>query len=254
MQLNKITYIANAGVLVEINDKKVLIDGLSNSNLKIYKNTPNTIKQQIIAGVPPFHNIDLLLFTHHHSDHFDVNASIEYLRCNEDAVIVSTTKVISAIKKEAPDLKNYNLVVVNPLGYGTETIAIKGISINCISLLHEGRGNDNVENIGYLLHMDGKKILHVGDAKSVKENYMPLNLAKENIDLLLAPFPYVGLPRGRQIVKNYINPKKIAAIHLPYEALDHHGWINTTKKSYRKVESTFVEVIFLEEIGDFINL
>lgn len=47
-ELNRVTYVANAGVLIELGNKKILIDGFCNSVLPIYKNPPKTLKEQMI--------------------------------------------------------------------------------------------------------------------------------------------------------------------------------------------------------------
>ena len=43
-------------------------------------------------------------------------------------------------------------------------------------------------------------------------------------------------------------------VHLPYKELDTKGWINATMKSYKRVEAEFIETVFFENIGDYINI
>ena len=56
---------ANAGVLLTLDDVKILLDGVCREVLS-YPATPPVIKQELIACPP-----DIVLFTHEHEDHFD---------------------------------------------------------------------------------------------------------------------------------------------------------------------------------------
>ena len=56
---------ANAGVLLTLDDVKILLDGVCREVLS-YPATPPVIKQELIACPP-----DVVLFTHEHEDHFD---------------------------------------------------------------------------------------------------------------------------------------------------------------------------------------
>lgn len=42
----KITYISNAGVLLDFGNKKIIVDGLCNSTVPMFKNPPAKIKKQ----------------------------------------------------------------------------------------------------------------------------------------------------------------------------------------------------------------
>lgn len=257
MTHQKITYICNAGVMVELDDHKILIDGLCNSALPLYKNPPAEIREQIISGMAPFNNIEVLLFTHHHSDHFDPVSTAFFLKQNQNALVISSPEVIARLNCQIPNTENGRLIAQDlPLGDSGD-FQIKGLKIQALAMRHDGKEYHDVLNLAYLIEAADKRILHVGDAKPIAENfftenYLTLNLTAENIDLLLAPFPYVGLPSARQLIEKYIQPKKIAAIHLPVRELDRQGWIDSTMKSYLKVKDDFIETVFLEEPGDSI--
>lgn len=250
--MNKITYISNAGVMLEWGHKKVLIDGFNNSMIPIYKSPPPDMMKKMVLGLPPFDAIDVLLFTHHHCDHFDIESTGEFLKHNRDTVVMSTCEVIDKIAREYPEMNSDRLIRLNPPLHGRIETTIKGMNITSISLLHDGKEYEDVKNLAYLIHMGGRRILHLGDAMPAEENYTNLNLAEEDIDLLIAAFPYVSIPRGRQVIKGHIKPKKIAAVHLPCREKDQFHWIESAKKSYKRVQDDFIETVFLENIGEYI--
>lgn len=253
-QFHKVTYISNAGILLEYNDKKIMIDGFCNSILPIYKSPSDETKEFMISGINQFENIDALLFTHNHPDHFDAQSTVSFLKNNKKTIILAPSKVIMEIKQGFPDIESRRLVNLKETLGKTEDININGIDIKSISMLHDGKEYRNVSNLAYLVNIAGKRVLHVGDAKPIKENYIHLGLIQENIDLLIAPFPYIGLPGARQVIEKYIKPRKIALVHLPYREMDTYGWIDQTMKSYLRVKDTITETVFFENIGEFINI
>jgi L-ascorbate metabolism protein UlaG (beta-lactamase superfamily) len=250
-QLAKVTYISNAGVLAELGDRKILIDSLCNSTIPLYKNPPAATRDQMFRGVPPFDKIDCLLFTHHHPDHFDPEGAADFGRHHKDALIIAPPIVVSQISARLSVMESKRLVTVDPAGEALRDLQINGIKIRPISMRHDGEQYRDVPNLAYLIAAAGKTILHVGDAKPIPENYLELNLAAENIDLLLAPFPYVGLPKGRRVIAELVKPKKVAAIHLPVREFDRDGWIAITMKNYLKVKDDFVATVFFEDSGDY---
>jgi L-ascorbate metabolism protein UlaG (beta-lactamase superfamily) len=253
-QLDKVTYLSNAGVMLELRGHKILIDSLCNSTIPLYKNLPAATREQMILGLPPFDNIACLLFTHHHCDHFDPEGAACFLRYHKDTFIISTPDVTSQISGRLPGMENKSLITADTSSGALQDIKINGINIRAVAMRHDGERYRDVPNLAYLIATAGKKILHVGDARPIPENYRRLNLVAQNIDLLLAPFPYVGLPKGRQVIEEYINPKKVAVIHLPIRELDRDGWINATMKNYLKVKNDFVTTVFFEDSGDYMMI
>lgn len=253
-QLFKITYVCNAGILAEYEGKKFLIDGLCNSNIPIFKYPSKETVDHIIKGIPPFDHIDVLLFSHHHTDHFDLTLVAETLKNNSNITMVSTPDAISMITPLISEYNKANVIALTPALHTSENIYVNGIRICAFSLIHEGKEYKNVQNFAYLVQIEDKKILHVGDAKSFEENFININLIQEEIDLLLVPFYYIGRPSSRRLIRQYIAPKKIGVLHLPYENKDKNGWIKATKKSWERVKDDFVETTFLEKMGTSIYI
>lgn len=251
MNETNVTYVANAGVLINLAGKKILIDALCNSSLPIFQNTPVDIYNQIMRNISPYDNIDLILITHNHEDHFDAKMIGQYLDQHVNTVVISTEGVISELRNRISDPKDPRLIAINPQLYCAERIRVKDIDIQAFSMTHDGKEYVDVKNLAFLITY-GRIILHIGDAAPIKDNYQALNLRQHNIDLLIANFPYVGLPSARQIIKDYINPKSIAVVHLPIKDHDNYGWIHSTKKSYDRVKDSFYPTEFLDQVGSAI--
>jgi L-ascorbate metabolism protein UlaG (beta-lactamase superfamily) len=248
IQSKELTYLANAGVLLKLGDKKIVIDGFCASTNPLYKSTPADISEQMILGTPPFDNIDLMLITHEHEDHFDGGSIARFLQHNPNTVVISTCKVIAKIKGLMPSSHGLCLIALNPSLSERKSISANGILVQAMAMLHDGKGYSEVKNLAYLVQYE-KTILHLGDAALVKENFVSLELDKEKIDLLIANFPFVGLPSGRKIVTDMIKPQKMVSVHLPHQALDSGGWIEATKKRYERVKEEFIPTEFLEDLN-----
>ncbi len=61
----KITRTSNAGVLIEAENSKILIDGVTKP-YSYYEGTPISLLEKLLMSPP-----DVLVYTHCHSDHFD---------------------------------------------------------------------------------------------------------------------------------------------------------------------------------------
>ncbi len=145
---------------------------------------------------------DIILITHHHGDHLDLNA-------------------IDAIKKEGTDilcteLCNQKIKSGKVLKNG-DTITIKGIRIETVpayNLIH--KNNNGIpfhlkgECNGYVLTIGDKRIYIAGDTENIPEMKQ-----LKNIDITFLPMnlPYTMTPQMVADAVNIINPKILYPYH-----------------------------------------
>src|SRR5687768_3392502 len=65
-----ITFLANEGVMLSAGGKKVLIDGLFLKYQSGFALPADSTQRALQSARPPFDNVDLILATHRHGDHF----------------------------------------------------------------------------------------------------------------------------------------------------------------------------------------
>lgn len=65
-----VTYLANAGVLIEAGVNRVVIDGLHQPCKPAFACLPEEERDKFEAAKAPYHEIDLLLVSHKRRDHF----------------------------------------------------------------------------------------------------------------------------------------------------------------------------------------
>ncbi|HKY29938.1 MAG TPA: MBL fold metallo-hydrolase [Pyrinomonadaceae bacterium] len=212
----EITYIANQGVLISVGDKQVLIDGLHREYKPAYAFLPPPQREKIETAKAPFDTIDLILVSHLHLDHFHPESVGRHLQHNLEATLVSSQQVTDEVEK---NFKGYDAIktrVVAATPPLKERVAMKasGIDFEVLGLRH---GNENfrwIQNLGHLIKLGGKRILHIGDADTALENFESFKLHEAGIDVAFIPFWFLLDEDGQTLVTKHIRPKHIIAVHI----------------------------------------
>jgi L-ascorbate metabolism protein UlaG (beta-lactamase superfamily) len=211
----KITYLGNSGFLITVGDKKILIDALYKAFQYGYQ-IPSTEMESMMSATPPFDDVDLVLATHKHADHFSVQTVREYLEKNPEAKFASVAQVTSMLSEFGDrvitmDAKNGAPVEAN----------IDGIEVEAIYLSHGVPSGGAVETINnaYVVTINGITIFQTGDVDPglfETENLQGYQLAEKNIDIALIPHFILSDPAYLNDVKELIKSKYIIAIHYEY--------------------------------------
>ncbi|MFN0109867.1 MAG: MBL fold metallo-hydrolase [Blastocatellia bacterium] len=214
----EITYIANEGVLLAAGDKQVLIDGLHRNDRTFshYAFLPTAEREKIETAKTPFDKIDLLLFSHRHYDHFHAEAAGLHLQHNPKTQLVSSQQVVSDIEQQ---FKNYAVIksrVLSTTPRLKERMPMKvgGIEFELLGVGHGSGSFREIQNLGHIIKLGGKKLLHVGDAELEPEIFAKLNLDEEGIDIAILPFWLLIGKDGPALVREHIKPKHLIAVHV----------------------------------------
>lgn len=191
----KITYIGHATVLIENSDVRILADPFFGQKilLRLKRRIPPACS---VEELPP---IDMVLISHTHPDHFDLEA---ISKLKGDPVIIMPWG-------RKNDLKNHaaNAVELKPW----ESYEKSGVKLTAIPARHM-YGNC----LGYIIEISGQKIYFTGDTKMFSGIE---KLRTQNIDLMLLPFdgtPVFGsiwtIDESVEAIKK-IQPKIFVPIH-----------------------------------------
>ena len=223
-----VTYIANEGFLIEGGGKKILIDALFNDNTIDFCDVPSEeTLNKILATHSPFDDVDLLLVTHQHRDHFDADLALTYMKNNKHCNLIGPQQVVDQLSKAIEYNKIKERVhTITPQINSGESVIIKGIKLIVLRLQHssyfvtdEQTGKEvdrhkNIQNLGFMIYLGNYKILHTGDSFLQNlEEYKYYRLDKEKIDIAFLLFT----PSRIEAVKNYIKPQNIIMMHLPID-------------------------------------
>ena len=214
-QIN-LTYIANAGFLVESGGKQLIIDALFKQGWDTYL-TPSESQVSLITNRKfPFDKTNLMLITHDHGDHFDAAMVVYYLKNNTENMLIAPPLVINAILKNPDNIKlKEQMVDLDKINRTKNDITIHGIRVRSFFIQHDNR--TEIENVGYLIDINGIKVFHSGDYNGSEiTEFEKLALQKEKIDVAILNFyGFWSIEEERTFTKKYINPKNIALMHIP---------------------------------------
>ena len=164
----KITKFAQSCILIETNGKRILID-------------PGIISYDESLPVEYWNNIDILLVTHKHADHFNEPAIKEIVK-NPKTKLYSSAEVNQTFPE----------ITMNIVKAG-DVINDDDLMIKVVKAVHGYlpylRGDSEIhENVGYIIEAEGKKIYITSDTLCFKNDF--------KCDVLFVPVSGCGLVMG----------------------------------------------------------
>ncbi len=206
-----VTYIANEGFLVRAAGKKVLTDAPIVAPPEA--NPKETVKA-ITGGREPFNDLDLILVTHQHADHFDPASLIACLRSNSKARLVAPTQAVDLMRSiDGFASVESQLQEIKGEAGAREQVRHNGITVDVLCLNHEHL--QQVRNLAFVVELGGTRFLHMGDA-FVNENEAHL----QSYPFEQAPIDFVFLNQydrsqtTQQFIARKIKPSRIIAMHV----------------------------------------
>ena len=210
---------ANAGILLTLDDTKILLDGVS-QEVKPYLATPPAIKQELLSCPP-----DILLFTHVHEDHFDP----EYCR-KVNQPICSTSQVAEELSATV---------------HTEKMVTVGEVKITSVPTRHMGHYGKTTEHRSFVLE-GSQTVWFLGDAS-------PMELKKfagfSKPDVLIIPYPYVSTPAALKMVETFL-PCKIVLLHMPLTE-------NDPEKIWQSVQDGLEYLkayLYVPALGEILNL
>ena len=209
-----ITFLANEGVLLSSGPRKVLIDALFQKYGPEYAVPADSTQRALRNARAPFDLVDLILVTHRHGDHFHPVPAATHLRMNPRAHLVTSQQVIDSLRSGASGLPDARILSRTTTPGSTRREVIAGIIVHLLGLPHGGERHRQVEHLGYVVELGGRRVLHVGDTDITEAAFAPLRLDSMRIDVALLPAWMVTSRQGREVIERWIRPRQVVAIHV----------------------------------------
>jgi len=228
----EIIYIANEGFLIKTSNKNILIDALFGGFEADWCVIPSAeVVKKMETCSEPFDQIDVILVSHAHIDHFNAEIVSKHLNNNEAAILICPEQVRLELEKQK-GYKNFSARIKETTpeyDRGSQFVEVEGIKLQVWKLKHSAfyiesektgqkyNKHENVQNLGFTIEIDHKKIFHGGDwgDDGVGENSNPFN--EEKIDVaFLSIGAYLRLfgPDSKQ-VEGFKKPENIVLMHIP---------------------------------------
>jgi len=212
----QITALGNEGFLVETGSSTVIVDGLY-SGLEGYVAPTEEQRGRRERAEPPFDEIDLVLATHHHPDHFDARVVGEFLNANRHAVFLSTPMAVDLLRGEREEFRNIpeRVRAVYPAEGESEHLEIGDIQVEILNLHHGRKRSLPVENVGFVVEMNGVSFLHIGDTLATADELAALKLSDRGIDIAFVPYWHLLDSKSAGNYLEVIGATTVVAMHLP---------------------------------------
>ncbi len=201
----KLTFIANAGVVMELDGFRVWVDAL-NAPAPGFSHVTDgmwaRMKQEASLRPP-----DALFFTHSHPDHFSQKLAQEALARWPEAKL---------IMPENPFAGQIDLT-------GEQTrLTVKGADMRFHYLPHLGGHSNRIPHYGCVVERGGARVLFTGDSVGAGHALKAL-LDDRPVDVAVMAFPWIVTQGGRNTIERFIRPAHVAVVHIPFSADDTDG-------------------------------
>ena len=171
----KITWIGQAGLLMEKNDIKIMIDPYLSDSVKSInpKNYRRVEVNKDLFGIKP----DIMIFTHNHLDHYDPETVDKFITDSTSVTVLSPVSVWNEVRKIGGD---NNYVMFNRYTTWTEY----GIKFTAVKAEHS-----DLSAIGVIIDDGDKKYYVTGDTLYNSEILKDL---PDDIEAVFLPVNGVG--------------------------------------------------------------
>lgn len=181
----RISRVSNAGVLLELDGVKILLDGFCTGHGP-YLATPADLRERLFLDPP-----DMLAFTHEHPDHFDAHGAEQYHK-----------------QTLRPVLGPENL----PCGTTSRGISRGFVSVLPIKSRHIGKEYFHVPHVSYAI-TGSKSVWFLGDA--VPSQWHGID---RKCHVLIAPFAYALSDSAWRMTSELA--EHVVLVHMPLREND----------------------------------
>lgn len=202
----KITRISNAGILIENAGAKILLDGFNITNIYHYI---GTIPEEYDRLMQAPDDIDYLVFTHAHDDHFNAIMVMKYMEKHPATKAIAPETALEKLR--ICEIAEERLISAETLPLNTN------FPVNAFKTVHIGSPYRDVPHYSY--YLPGAELLFTGDAIPLASNYREFENHVYKITVLASNYAHV-IGSGMKTIRNILCPEVTLVLHLPDPAYD----------------------------------
>lgn len=213
--------ISNAAVFLQYGETTLLIDGIYQDLNGNFSNLPKPLWEDMRRGRGDLSNVDYLLFTHSHDDHFYLPYLREYLSHNQ-------VKGICLPPQENGE------GLPPPLLFDTKgrLELSTDITVRFLDIRHLDKRFAAVINRCFWLKMGEKHLLFLGDGDYEEEAFA--EMCPLPVDIAFVTPIFYNHPKGRRILREILGVKKIIVYHFPFPEEDILHYERMTRRDIEK--------------------
>lgn len=244
----RILLTANAGILLEVVGVRFLIDALHHSNQYPFSKVPLDLIERMNHGNNCFRNVDFVLFTHNHPDHYSPRLLLDYLQHNhvhrvllpkQSGDEIQELQLEEFLKKARIPYWKLGL----PRGQSHSYQLTRYVYLTAFGMEHTGKMFSDLDCDCILLNIKEKKILITSDCDyENSDNYLPLDSIK--LDAAFVNPMFFHSVNGRSLLKKW-ECKNVIIYHIPFENEDKISLRTLAHQDYIKFAQEFRNVQLL---------
>jgi len=216
-------------MLIVSGNTKVLFDPLYENNYDRYQLVPAAMQRDLLAGKPPFDDIDAVFVSHHHGDHFTPELMLQYLLSQPTVRLYAPMQAVaalrSAIREAGADEENLAERIVGIAlenGDPAMTMDADDLSIGVVRIPHSGwpESRTDIENLSFRVTLDeGTTVTHFGDADANLQHFEPYRdyWSAATTDLAVPPYWFFQSAAGHEILDDIVRSEQSLGTHVPVE-------------------------------------
>ena len=209
-----VRYLANEGVLLSLPEGTVLIDGLFRDGLPEYPVVEGATRDSLERGLGVFGEIDLVLVTHVHRDHFNALAVERHLIENPHAHLVASRQVADSLRILGSDYARIEARVhpVDATPGRIEELEVAGILVRALGIAHPPSRNQPVEHLAYVVGREGG-VAHLGDMGLSSAGVETLEAGK-GVAFALVPYWILDGEASVAHIEGQLEPGCVLGFHV----------------------------------------
>lgn len=203
-------YLANMGVLLTGTATTIAIDAFHHGALEAYAPLRAEDRASLEGATGRHARVDAILVTHRHLDHFQAASVAARLAADAATQLLAPREVIDSVVAFAPALRGSPRVRALA---GGEVVTVGEATVRALDLPHNPTRTPRAQNLGYVVTLDGVRLLHVGDADPDPERLRAAIGPRRGLDFAVVPYWY--LVPGSPALMDAIGAGRFLAAHVP---------------------------------------
>ena len=231
---DRVTSILNAGVTAELGEAeqsvKFLFDPLYDNHFGTFEIPSDELIEAIVTGAPPYHDVDAVLVSHAHGDHFSASQLTQLLSAQDSVKLVAPAQAVERMRQldewqTAFEERVIAIAIAN--GEAAPSFEVSGATIEAIRTPHSGWPERHVDthNLTYRVSApNGARVMHFGDADPGEQHFAPHAefFADARTGLAIVPFWHFSTEDPARLIDQTFNADGAVGMHVP---VDEPGWL-----------------------------
>ena len=149
--IDDLRYVANSGMLVATSGRRFLIDAPIRDGIVPYATSSPDERTRLEGATAPYAEVDAILVTHWHEDHFSAAAVAAHLLRSPRTLFISSPEVVERLRTAAPGLPASQTRAVLPAPGGVEQVDVSGVPVRVLRIRHNPSRRLPEQHVGFLI-------------------------------------------------------------------------------------------------------